>query len=34
VFKDVIEQFAYGQMTAEEAGEEMVDGLTKALRRL
>lgn len=34
VFKDVIEQFAYGQMTAEEAGEEMIDGLTKALRRL
>ncbi|MDP9836942.1 oligogalacturonide transport system substrate-binding protein [Neorhizobium huautlense] len=34
VFKDVIEQFAYGQMTAEEAGEEMIDGLTRALRRL
>jgi len=34
LFKDVIEQFAYGQLTAEEAGEEMVDGLTKALRRL
>ncbi|MGF9564539.1 ABC transporter substrate-binding protein [Neorhizobium sp. JUb45] len=34
VFKDVIEQFAYGQLTAEEAGEEIVNGLTKALRRL
>ncbi len=34
VFKDVIEQFAYGQLTAEEAGEEMVDDLGRALRRL
>ncbi|MNI49972.1 hypothetical protein D3C73_1046110 [compost metagenome] len=34
LFKDVIEQFAYGQLTADEAGQEIVDGLTKALRRL
>lgn len=34
VFKDTIEQFAYGQLTADEAGEEMVNGLTRALRRL
>lgn len=34
LFKDVIEQFAYGELTAVEADQEIVDGLTKTLRRL
>lgn len=34
VFKDTIEEFAYGQMSAEEAGEAIIEGLEKALRRL